>query len=566
MELIKIPSHKRRDALPRAAMGYRYTQNTTLVQFSAMVTVPTGDGNRRSWRSFRVMAEVPPAQRENYPALERMIADELNGNFAAFGEYDRDGLPELFVDGTTQQPVVVVNGTQHILSDDDIFGLLAKGSPRDRADVLRKQKDYFSRKKYYGYLEENQPRHRSFRYYIRGADVPTLMQLLPDTVPRHAEECDHMCMYHMLRDRNPPRPNSRNWFKEFDPEAVNEWLREHGHNVGGLVDGLTPEDIQAHAEAFRYNHAALDITRSIVLLHMPENPRKDLKTIAYTVVGDHAIPFTDPDVIDSVMKSASQRLGKRRGTNYSFYGGRGRSEQATDHTTNGQRRKRKGSLNRIFQCDNTSKAELREQGWRDDAPVDFEVEEFEDTGSQVSVRTGRSDAAGKRRTKQYPYAHQERDRFVFFTKEHDRDLVRCRLRPDYTHGNDPYLIYYYVCTDERNIEFLYDYCIRVLAWDPTTAARSFNGRCTSLTINNVIWAAQHDIREILHLHRLLHPKEPFRMTGMASYAYRLLHQELTKIGRANLVLYTFIHMGVFSPRPPRVPPRVPPRPIFRPIF
>lgn len=538
MELFKIPSQKRRDALPRAAMGYRYTPNTTLVQFSTMVTVP-GDGDRRSWRTFRMVAEMPHAEeRENYEALERLIANELLEDFAAFGEYDRDGLPQLYVDGSTQQPVVVVNGTQHILSDDDIFGLLAKGSNQDRAEVMRKRTDYFSKKKYYGYLEDMQPRHRSFRYYVRGADVPTLMQLLPDTIPQHAEECNRMCMYQMLRDRNPPRTNSRHYFKEFDPEAVNAWLKENGHNVGALIDGLTPEDVQAHAEAFRYNHAALDITRSIVLLHMPENPRKDLKTIAYTVVGDHAIPFTDPDVIESIMTSAAMRLGKRRGTNYSFYGARGR-QSITDQSGNGQRRKRKNSLNRVFQTDTTSKAELREQGWRDDAPIDFEVEdreeEFEDNGSQTSVRTGASggdgEGRGKRRTKQYPLAQQERDRFVFFTKEHDRELIRTRLRPEFVHGTDPMLVYYYVCTDERNIEFLYDYCIRVLNWDPTTAARSFNGRCTTLQINNVIWAAQPDIHEILHLHRIVHPKEPFRMTGMASYAYRLLYQELTKIGR-----------------------------------
>lgn len=530
--LTRIPLGKRREELPRATLGYRYTKNTVLVKFSCMVNLPSSSGQQHratSWRCFRVLMEVPPHLREDLAALEELIANELDQNFAAFGEYCRDGLPDLHYN-QAGKPVVVWNGSESMLSDDDVFGILCRGSDRERADVLRRQDDYFSRRKCFGYVDDWAAKHRSFRYHIRGVDVPTLERLLPDSIAVHNEACGRMCMYDMLRARNPPRPQSRMHYREFDPPVVHQWMLEHGHSVGGITDGLTPEDIQAHAEFFKYNHAALDITRSIILLHMPEKPRKDLKTIAYTVVGDHAIPFSDPDVIESIMTTAAMRMGKRRMTNYSFYG-RGNTPTNETRTSSGNQRlkRRSASVDSVFRVDRTSQSELREEGWKEDAPVDFEVEdreeEFEDTGSQDTVRTTK-----KKKVRQYPLATQS-ERFLFFTKESDKDFVRARLRPDFQEGTDPLLVFYYVCTDERNIEFLYDYCIHVLCWDPTTAARSFNGHCTTLTIGNVVWCAQPDIHEILKLHTILHPKEPFRLCGMASYAYRLLYRELIKIGR-----------------------------------
>lgn len=543
MQLMRVPSNKRREALPRGSSGYRYTPNTVLVQFSTMVAMPTNTllaPRPTAWRSFRVVMEMPPEKKDDLKAMEEVIARELDLNFASFGAYCRDGLPDLYYD-SNHKPVVVWNGSEHILSDDDIFSQICKGSTRERSEVLKRQESYFAKKKCFGYLDDFAAKHRSFRYHIRGVDVPTLEQLLPTAIALHKEECGRMCMYNLLRDRNPPRPDKRMNLSTFDPVVVHRWMHDHGHNVGALTDGLTPEDIQAHAEAFRYGHAALDITRSIILLHVPENPRKDLKTIAYTVVGDHAIPFSDPDVIKSIIQSAQARLGKRRMTNYSYYG-KGTTPMddnpppTTTTRTNNQHRNRRRSMSvdRVFIADRASLSDQREENWRDDCPVDFEVEdreeEFEDTGSEASVRTGATYTKKTRKPKQYPLASQS-ERFRFFSKEHDKDFVRGRLRPDFQDGVDTSLIFYYVCTDETNIEFLYDYCIRVLSWDPTTAARSFNGRCTTLTIHNVIWTANPDIHPILHLHNLLHPKEPFRMAGVATYAYRMLYRELTKIGR-----------------------------------
>lgn len=538
MQLMRVPPQKKREALSRATQGYRYGPNTQLVQFSTQVDLPPTNPNQPaqravSWRTFRVLMDVPPHLKNDMQALEEIIARELHTNFASFGAYARDGLPDLHYDENAK-PVVVWNGSEEILSDDEIFSLLCKGSGRERDEVMKRQADYFQKKKCFGYLDDMAAKHRSFRYHIRGVDVPTLQELLPEAMAFHTDACERMCMYKILRERNPVRMESRNNFGCFDPIVVHRWMHDHGHNVGAITDGLTPEDIQAHAEAFRYGHAALDITRSIIMLHIPEKPRKDLKTIAYTVVGDHAIPFSDPEVIKSIIQSAQARMGKRRMTNYSFYGkgtspeDQGGAPQPKEH----RNRRRSMSVDRVFQAERASLVDQREDMWNTDTPVDFELEdreeEFEDDGSEGSARTGSQKKCSKKR--QYPLAAQV-DRFKFFTKEHDQDFVRQHLYPEYREGFDPSLIYYYVCTDQLNIEFLYDYCIRVLCWDPTTTARSYNGRCTSLMINNVIWTANPDIHHVLKLHTLLHPREPFRMAGMGSYAYRMLYRELTKIGR-----------------------------------
>lgn len=549
MQLMRLPLGKRRDDVSRTSLGYRYTPNTVLVKFSTMVDLPKPPGHppgaRRptAWRTFRVLMEAPPGQKENLDLLEQLIAQELAANFASFGDYCRDGLPDLHYDVHTKKPVVVWNGSETNLTDDDIFALLCQGSHKERKEVLAKQAKYFETKKLFGYVDDWAAKHRSFRYHIRGADVSTLERLLPDEIALHKDQCENMCMYQMLRNRNPPRPEQRMYFKDFDPQVVHQWMLDNHHPVGAITDGLTAEDVQAHAVALGYNHAALDLTRSIILLHMPEKPRKDFKTIAYTVVGSHAIPFTDPDVIHSIMESAANRLGKRRMTNYAYYGKGNQPDppagvvvQSSSADTRSQdgihrRKRRNSSLDEVVRADRTSLADLREEGWRADAPIDFEVEdreeEFEDTGSQDSVRAGSNK---RKKARQYPLVSQ-RDRFRTFTKADGKDFIRDHLRPDYTQGFDPTLMYYFVCTDERNIEFLYDYCIHVLVWDPTTAARSFNGQCTTLTINNVIWTAQPDFEELLKLHSLFHPKEPFQLCGVASYAYRMLYRELSKVGR-----------------------------------
>lgn len=479
--------------------------------------------------------DTPTHLRDSQVYLENSIRAELTTNFASFCEYDGDDAPCLYCEPETQQPVVVVHGQRYGLNEDDLYQAMARGSQRERKEVMQKRQNYYSNKRCFGYIEDvMQAKHRSFRYYVRGADIPTLQLLMPNQMECYngttPADCDKMCMYTMLRSRNAPRSASYNHFSEFDPVTVNKWLNDNGWNVGSLTDGLTPEHLQAHAEAHRYPHAALDLTRSIVMFHIPDrvDRRRDLKTIAYTVVGDHAIPFTDPDVIKSIVLSAESRMGRRRNTNYSFHNGKVAWEK---ESPNKALRKRKNSVDRVFVADRSSRNSQREDHWREDAPVDMEYEnreeEFEDTGSELSACTNPNK---NKRSKQFPYA-QQNDRFKTFTKVDGQDFIRAHLRPDYIEGSNPQWWYYFVCTDQPNIEFLYDYCLHVLVWNPTTCARTYNGLCTTLTIGNVIWTAKPDIEHLRRVHTLFHPKEPFRLCGMGTYAYRLLYRELSKIGR-----------------------------------
>lgn len=546
--------------------------------FVAPVWVPHNVADGTDWKTQRASIEQQLAQ---------SLPDEYE--LGGFGDYTKDNVPPLkyhhtpptthtaTTTNTTTPPKedrrahVVVNGLDYLLSEDDLKAVL---------DSLEPQPRYHAQKKCFGYVDDVAAKHRSFRYYIRGADVPTLERLIPDEMAFHQEGCDRMCMYYVLRNRNPPRIENVTNKKTgvsypvtrhrgiFDPPVVHQWMLDHGHPVGTITDGLTPEDIQAHAEAHRYNHAALDITRSLILLHMPANPDKHLRTIAYTVVGDHAIPFTDPDVIESIMTSAALRLGKRRLTSYSFYGRGGNnhrsnhpgahSEENDDHPPQSPSRGRSRSPRQTI----TARARVIRRGIsashdgettstpssRDydpnrlsdpDVILDVEhedrAEEFEDIGTPDTVRTNNR----KKKTRQYPLAKQ-RDRFVTFTKANDREFVKARLKPEYQEGSDPLMVYYYVCTDAKNVEFLYDYCIHVLCWDPTTAARSFNGHCTTLTINNVVWTAVPDepnddepgsaLHRLLRLHEVLHRDDPVRLVGMANYAFRMLARELHRIG------------------------------------
>ena len=538
MQLTRVPASQRRDALARvtAGSGLPVGPSTTLVEFSVMVRDPRRPSPQPTWRTFRALMDTPTHLRDSQVYLENSIRAELSTNFVSFAEYDGDDLPVLHCDADTQQPVVVVHGQRYGLNEDDLFEAIGRGSQRERKEVLQRRQNYYATKKCFGYIEDVlQMKHRSFRYHVRGADVPTLQMLLPNQMECYGgsmnQDCDRMCMYTMLRQRNAPRPQSRNYFTDFEPRVVHQWLHNNGWAVGAITDGLTPEHIQAHAEAHRYPHAALDLTRSIVLLHIPDKPRLDLKTIAYTVVGDHAIPFTDPDVIKSIMQSASNRLGQRRISSYAFHK---LAKDSSSTSPSKTVRKRKNSVDRVFLADRSNRNGQREDGWRDDAPLNVEVEdreeEFEDTGSQCSVTTGASSVGSSKRTKQYPLAHMD-DRFRCFTKENDQDFIRAHLRPDYQEGTNPLLWYYFVCTDQPNIEFLYDYCLHVLVWNPTTCARTYNGLCTTLTIGNVVWTAQPDIAHLRRIHSLFHPKEPFRLCGMATYAYRMLYRELSKIGR-----------------------------------
>jgi len=328
-------------------------------------------------------------------------------------------------------------------------------------------------------------------------------------------------MYKMLRNANPPKPGRP--VKMFDPAEVNRWMNDHGLAVGGLEDGLSSDHIQAHAQHFRYGHCAMDLTRSVVNLYIPEGGSRNtnLKTICYMIVGDHCQPIVDADVVKSVMLSGSSRiLGQRRLAS----GPDIKSDKVVENT------KRMRSVDRVYRVERPTTQNAEAFGG-EDTPVDLEYEdreeEFDDDGSQTSVRMGSGKA---RRTRTYPLARQV-DRFVTYTKEsaEGRALIKEKLRPTYWEGEDTKKWYYYVCTDDDDVEFLYEYLVRVLKLDPLRHARSYNGKCRLVEMQNVLWVANRDWESLLAVQNVLFPNEPVKMAGLGTYGFRLLAQEMHRL-------------------------------------
>lgn len=527
------------------AMTMRVGINTVVTQFRVRVRQRNAAGRMSiSWRTLRMVATVALNRMDDADHMTRAISTVIKDHLGAWAGYDGDDSPELALD-SQGNPVVQWMGSTRALSPQDIATLTARGGTGDRADMAANQRDpHFLR----GRRMHGVDPHRSFRYHIPGADVPTLQDILPKMYAEHAESCQRMCVYEMLRDRNPPRGNNR--FKKMQPEAVHAWFRDNLHApevepIGAITDGVTPEQLQKHAEAMGYPHAALDVTRSLLLLHYPEKPNANMKTICYTIVGDHAIPFTDPEAIDSIMTSAGMKLGKRRVNNLAYVNEqadikngntpatndsattRGRTREATNHTPV---RKRSRSVNRTFQVERQIGTTVDTETTQAHEIVDFELDEREegwDIADHPDHLGEGTDISKRKRALVYP-GLTDTHRFVTFSKEGEegRTFVRQHLYPAYKHGDNHREVYYFICTDDVDIQFLYDYCIHVLKWDPTTACRSYNGLAYALCINNVVWRACPDWELIRSVHMAFQPNDPFRWSGLASYAMRLLVKQM----------------------------------------
>jgi hypothetical protein len=434
------------------------------------------------------------------------------------------------------EPLFTVDEIRTVMNDSELLNQLGQaGLPSSAARVPM-----------FGYNEEQEPQHRAFRYMIEGCDMRTLSGMVPQDW--FHEDCKRMCTYNMLADLNTP-PANRRPIKVFRPESVNRWLNDNGHAVGQLTDGVTSDDIQAHAVQFQYGHCAMDLARSVLNLYIPfENKRNHhYRTACYVVVGDHCQPIVDQDVVHSIMKSASQRMGRRNVIGYgsTFSSSTSSSSAATNKSEsiglqqNQTRRKRRRSLDRVFrpEFERGEERQLQDQ-WKDNADlsVDHWEDDFSDNGSLQNIPSSArgnddvKDDRGIRRRIQLPLV-TETDRFHFFTRAEDIALVEERCKPTYREGSDPSLIHYYICTDEDDVEFLYNYLIRVLMIDPLRYARSFNGRCRQVRMQNTWWCANRDIRSLMELHGIMQPREPFRMGGMATYGFRMLQQELCRVTR-----------------------------------
>lgn len=487
-----------------------------------------------------VLIRLPPGQRFSEEAVRNYLALLLEENypyfqdrFAAMGSNFEHH--DLVMDG--EQPWMDVLGIQRLLGMSDIdrqLGFSTGAEPRS------------SQVRLFGWFDEGELRdRRSFRYLIHGMDLKTLDNLLDDnTVHR---DCDRMCMYHLLRDSNPPKPGRP--VRMFEPAEVNRWMNSNGLAVGGLTDGLSSDHIQAHAQHFRYGHCAMDLTRSVVNLYIPEGGSRNsnLKTVCYMIVGDHCQRIVDADVIKSVMKSGSNRIGQRR------------LAMGPDYSANNElvkeRKQRSRSVDRVYRVEHTKGSERTSQDAfaGADAPLDLEYddreEDFEDDGSQGTVRAG---SGKERRARTFPLA-REVDRFVTYTKDSDegRELIRAKCKPTYFEGDDTKKWYYYICTDADDMEFLYEYLVRVLKLDPLRHARSYNGRCRLVEMQNVRWVASRDWDSVLAIQNALHPDEPMRMCGLGVMAFRMLGREMCRLA-PNRPLGLFESMSQYAPNMHRV--------------
>lgn len=545
----------------RLTRGYAPTLHTVLVRFRYRMRSDRTD-LADIWRTASVLVETDSQDGADFQEALDAIRGALLDHFEDFGDYTREDAETghtLFLNDMGQPDVQVTERLQ-LMRHDALLRHL--GFPDGVRSVDPETGRATARAtRMFGWFDELVPQHRSFRYLIEGCDVRTLHAIIPegDIHP----DCDKTCAYQMLEERNPATPSHPNTM--FRRGAINNWLNQNGRAVGALTDGLSSDDIQAHAIQHRYAHLAMDLGRSVLNLHVPEKRNTNFRPVCYYLVGDHCQPIVDTDTIKSVLTTATNRLGTRTWSGYreAIIQNKGNSFTTDDvqgplrNPTRTENRKRSRSLDRNFRVDRSASYQEHQSAtnpWQaPDAPVDIAVEEwdedYEDNGSQSCVPMGSDAQRSKSRSWQFPLA-SEADRFHFFTKENDRDLIEARCHPGYREGDDPQKIHYYVCTDETDVEFLYQYLLLIRSLDPLRYARSYNGRCNVLRMNNVFWSANPDITEVLRLHQLFHPTEPFRMSSLATYGFRMLHHELVAITKSPHTLWNA--MCQYSPNMQRL--------------
>jgi hypothetical protein len=522
-------------------MHYTHTNQTVMVDFSTKVVEQDGTG-RTGWRRFQVLMEAPTHAfcgiKTDIDLMEESIKEELFNNFEAFGAYTRDGQPLLYLDPTqNHQPLAYITGITRILSPDAMADIMITETKKEREEVMIKQEKYFEKKRMFGWIDEMRPGHHRMRYYIPGTDMQLLLNLAPQG---HRQiDCDGLCVYNMLEARNQKKGKYRGPMTKFAKDKVLQFFNANGHPDLTLKDGVDAEMLQLHAMHHGYTHVALDITRRMILFWVPPAEQRDHHhaAICYTCIDGHCIPFTDPDVIKSIVQSAMSRMGRRQFSNFSS------TEYLNSITFQPQpqteTKKRGRSLDRSIRASYPqSRADLNDEALCGrDAPADLEIddreEEEEDNGEAMRTGSGK-----ERKRREYPCWPADKDRFHFLTLENNKELIQQKLHPDYKEDpTNAHLMHYFILTDTEDVEELYNYCLRVLGWDPTSLARHINGRCKRITNHNIIWAAHPQIHHVLDLHGWRYPKVPFRMSSLSTYAFKMFAQELLTVGRYPILVW-----------------------------
>jgi hypothetical protein len=260
------------------------------------------------------------------------IQDALLDHYEDFGDYTREDAEtghSLYLDPRTCLPDIQLTERIQIMHHTALLRHL--GFPEGVSTVHPETGRATAQStRMYGWFDDLKPHHRAFRYLVEGCDVRTLGAIIPEADIH--PDCDRTCAYRMLEDRNPPTKKNPN--RMFHREAVNRWLNGHGHSVGALTDGLSSDDIQAHAQHHRYAHLAMDLGRSVLNLHVPDQRNTNFKPVCYYLVGDHCQPIVDTDIIKSVLTTATSRLGTRTWSGYSEVSAPANPSATTTNPTN----------------------------------------------------------------------------------------------------------------------------------------------------------------------------------------------------------------------------------------
>lgn len=415
-------------------------------------------------------------------------------------------------DMTGPSPVELIS-TTFVLGSGDILERVALGE-RDVSGIQRPMRS----RRMFGLHQ------RSFRYMFPGFDVPTLGHMVPKTFDEHLMDCDQMCAYRMLREKN---PGNAHGCGVFEPQYVNQWLNQHGHPVGGLQDGLSPDDIQAHAEAHRYGHCAMDLSRSVVCFHLPDrrNRNTNFHTICYYTIGNHCQVVEDPGVVRQIMCNTERLLGKRDQTTA--------TGASVEERNKGSKRARKyqqrwitepadskptcGNEGHLLNYNHTEGEQAHDKAKEENVVV--EELAGEDEEDEAKAHNGEK--------KWILPTWEEVDEYIHRFSQNDLNIIESKLDPGYWEGEDRRRVHFWICTDAENVEFLYQYMVRVRHVDPMNYAQSYAGICNAIRINNIRWCACPNLDTCLFLQQQMFPKEPIRgLSSLGGYGLVLLQRSM----------------------------------------
>ncbi|MBU6172979.1 MAG: AAA family ATPase, partial [Planctomycetes bacterium] len=460
------------------------------------------DQERNAWIKDQIRAalEGPAGGDVGAPALSGQSGEDTN----------------VWLDPNTGEPDFRVQSVQELMDEETLRYEL--GIELEDLRTLN-QNALFADHEWYA------DQHRSFRYMIKGCDMNTLGTLLPDLpVTEETEEEEGMrmmCAYRMLRDRNTPGPCQCGvpgpTPKVFRPEKVLDFMKER-FGVQSWMDGLSSDQIQAHAIQHRYPHLAMDLSRSVLNFHYPAKRHKHHKSIVYVVTGDHCQPIVDEEIVNSIMKSIPETLGQRQVTTMDTGDNLESSMKSTTSATNVgshgvayRKRSRVRTQTPLIQVDlqtgnNNFSPEIEEDVDRVDDGLEEDEEEEKTKNKKALVLPMLSDT----------------DRFHCYTKAEILPIIEEKCHPDFVDPATPiHVIQYYITTDTDDVNHVYHYLVRKCGVDPMKYARSYNGVCTLVRTNNIHWVACRHFDMIRNLHQQLCPSQPLRMRSVGTYA---MHQ------------------------------------------